>query len=473
MKLFLSTCTSLLLLISLWAFSTSYGAVDADQDGIFDDANLPDDQRDRFVDPFPQVEEQKYVCTKIDIDLHIAARIGFVEYGCIDSTLSFQQVQDDPYHMLGIFSLAKRELRVDSDRDSVKDFEDRQKLTPEHQRRYVCTQEDIDKHILNRVGFISYGCFNESQLGVYSTTKQNYILGDSLGTPSGAVVEGNQIQNGWLNLDTGEVHKWEQRNDPLKELWSGEKRFWNTNNDGERGIVDVLMSAARDLKNIFFAVASVFFLYLVLRLLFSENGDEDTKKFKDGIMWITIGMVVMQISYTFVTVIYDKWLGSWVADGVIENIILPLTLLLQTLASFFFIAMGVIAFYQLIASSGEEQAATQAKSTVINAILGFLLVQLAELITSAVYSGSSNVAVDPNSFSNVIITIINWMNGFVWIAVIVMIIYAGAQILLSGGDEEKLTNGKKALLYIAGWITLLFTNFLILIFFFQPSSAII
>lgn len=66
------------------------------------------------------------------------------------------------------------------------------------------------------------------------------------------------------------------------------------------------MSAARDLKNIFFAVASVFFLYLVLRLLFSENGDEDTKKFKDGIMWITIGMVVMQISYTFVTVIYDK-----------------------------------------------------------------------------------------------------------------------------------------------------------------------
>lgn len=105
-------------------------------------------------------------------------------------------MQDDPYHMLGIFSLAKRELRVDSDRDSVKDFEDRQKLTPEHQRRYVCTQEDIDKHILNRVGFISYGCFNESQLGVYSTTKQNYILGDSLGTPSGAVVEGNQIQNG-------------------------------------------------------------------------------------------------------------------------------------------------------------------------------------------------------------------------------------------------------------------------------------
>jgi hypothetical protein len=75
--------------------------------------------------------------------------------------------------------------------------------------------------------------------------------------------------------------------------------------------------------------------------------------------------------------------------------------------------MGVIAFYRLISSSGEEQAATEAKTTVINAILGFLLVQLAEFITSAVYSGSSNVAVDPNSFSNVIITTINWMNGFV------------------------------------------------------------
>lgn len=458
----------------IWVFSSAHAAIDADQDGIFDDANLPDDQRDRFVDPFPQAEEQRYVCNKLDIDLHIAARVWFVAYGCIDGGLSIQQVQDDPYHMLWVFSLKKRELRVDSDRDSVKDFEDRQKFTAEDQRFYVCTQQDIDKHQLNRAGFVSYGCFNDSQLGVYNSAKQRYILGDDdLGTPAWAVIEGNQIQNWGLNLDTWEVHKWEQRNDPLKNLWSGESRFWNTTYNGEQGIIDVLVSAARDLKNIFFAIASIFFLYLVMRLLFSENGDEDTKKFKDGIMWITIGMVVMQISYTFLRVIYDTWLWSGLADGVIQNIILPLTTLLQTLASFFFVAMGVIAFYRLISSSGEEQAATEAKTTVINAILGFLLVQLAEFITSAVYSGSSNVAVDPNSFSNVIITTINWMNGFVWIGVVIMIIYAWAQILLSGGDEEKLNNGKKSLLYIAGWITLLFTNFLILIFFFQPSSAII
>jgi len=41
------------------------------------------------------------------------------------------------------------------------------------------------------------------------------------------------------------------------------------------------------------------------------------------------------------------------------------------------------------------------------------------------------------------------MNGFVILIVLIMIIYAGFQILLSGGDEEKVNKGKNAVAYIA------------------------
>jgi len=34
--------------------------------------------------------------------------------------------------------------------------------------------------------------------------------------------------------------------------------------------------------------------------------------------------------------------------------------------------------------------------------------------------------------------VINWLNSFVAIVVMIMILYAGAQIMLSGGDEEKI-----------------------------------
>jgi hypothetical protein len=73
---------------------------------------------------------------------------------------------------------------------------------------------------------------------------------------------------------------------------------------------------------------------------------------------------------------------------------------------------------------------------------------------------------------NIIISVINWLNGFVAIAVLIMIIYAGAQIMLSAGDEEKIKKGKQSIIYIAIGLTVLVMNFLILTFFLKPDSII-
>jgi len=42
----------------------------------------------------------------------------------------------------------------------------------------------------------------------------------------------------------------------------------------------MLVKVARALKNIFFAIASIYFLIIVLRLLFTENSEEEFGKFK-------------------------------------------------------------------------------------------------------------------------------------------------------------------------------------------------
>ncbi len=52
-----------------------------------------------------------------------------------------------------------------------------------------------------------------------------------------------------------------------------------------------------------------------------------------------------------------------------------------------------------------------------------------------------------------------------------MILYAGAQILLSQGDEEKVKKGKQSLLYIAIGLLILVANYLILTFFLVPETA--
>jgi flagellar basal body-associated protein FliL len=41
-------------------------------------------------------------------------------------------------------------------------------------------------------------------------------------------------------------------------------------------------------------------------LIFSESSEEDIEKFKKGIVWISIGLMVMQISYSIVLVLFDR-----------------------------------------------------------------------------------------------------------------------------------------------------------------------
>lgn len=172
----------------------------------------------------------------------------------------------------------------------------------------------------------------------------------------------------------------------------------------------------------------------------------------------------MQMAFSFTKIIFDRGVGETVAFSLIENLIAPLIGLLETLASLFFIAIAIFAFYRLITANGNEDAISKAKNTIIYAIIGFMIVRFARAIVEAFYgkidcesfsflgvaieSGNCYVEANYDSGIQIIINVINWLNGFVAIAVILMIMYAGAQILLSAGDEEKLKKGKQALIYI-------------------------
>jgi len=532
MKNLLYIIASLFLTLQLGNISYALEFIDDDRDGVQDNA-IEDELKDR--DPNTLGANVNFVCTRRDIEAHEWAPEGFINYGCdtkSDSTgprfarlgkfspskkdfntdsdddgindledtdpdstdnpntifdetrflCSRSDVKNDRFDCQGIlwaFSTLKRKQFFDFDRDWVNDFEDREENTAEANRNFICTKRDIQD---DRIGG-RYGCTNINQLWVFSGTKKAFLLDNGSvwgwvvpglgGTVGWIVVDGGQIQNGNLNLDAGNIKEGTERNDPLKKLQDGWDGFIVSDQIGERWIFELLVTAAKDLKNIFFLLATIFFLYLVVRLLFSENTEDDTSKFKSGILWTTVGIVIMQLAYSFVFTIYDGGLGSQLGTSLVEIVIEPLIQLLETLASFFFIIMWIIAFYRLVTSNGEEQAATDAKTTIINAVLWFLLVQLAAFLVSAVYNASWNSSVNPWEFSRIIVTIINWMNSFVWVVVIVMIIYTGAQVLLSAWEEEKITNAKKSMVYIVIGIVLLLINFLILTFFFTPSTPII
>jgi hypothetical protein len=109
-----------------------------------------------------------------------------------------------------------------------------------------------------------------------------------------------------------------------------------------------MITIARDLKNIATLLAVVFIFILVLKIIFSSGSEEDVKKWKHGIIFTSIGIVVMQIAYILIATLYDKKVDSVTASDFLDKIIYPFIRMLELLASFAFLAMGFYAFYLII-----------------------------------------------------------------------------------------------------------------------------
>jgi hypothetical protein len=263
-------------------------------------------------------------------------------------------------------------------------------------------------------------------------------------------------------------------NNHLEKVKS-DSHIWNSTKDWISWISDLMMNIAQSLKNIFIAIASIYFLIITLRLLFTEwSSDEEFNKFKKWAQWITVWIIVMQISFTYVSSIYNKKIGANISEWLINNVVEPLIKLIETAASFFFIAIIVFAFYKIVTSGWDDEKAKSWKKSVMFAIIGFVVVKLSKFLVEATYSKTlCNVewvtsCTNQKSLSDwarIAIDVINWLNGFVWIVIVIMIIYAWAQIIFSNWDDEKIKKAKTSIIYILIWITLLIMNYLILTFF--------
>lgn len=285
------------------------------------------------------------------------------------------------------------------------------------------------------------------------------------------------------NLD--QYDEWTERNDILKKFGENTLGYFAESTSP----FNLMVKIAKDLKNVFFFLATIFLMIIVFRILFMDNSEEEMEKFKKWVIWVTLWIVVMQSAYAYTITLYNKDVWTDLGFRFVENIVSPLIWLLEILASVFFLWVAIIAFYKMITANGDEEKAKSWKMTIAYAILWFIMIKLAKIVVSGVYGSIENcwswsslfstsssasciATADIHGFAWVMLQIINWMNWFVWILVIIMIIYAWWQIILSWGDEEKLKKSKSAILFIIIWLVILALNYLILTFFILPETTI-
>lgn len=275
----------------------------------------------------------------------------------------------------------------------------------------------------------------------------------------------------------------------LNDLWNNWDWDISVWNQWERSIVRFLYNIAQDIKTIFYILSWVYFFIITIKLIAASNTEEEVTKFKKGIIWITVWIILMQIVFYFVEILYAREIWADLAWQFASNIIEPLIKVLETAASFFFLLIAIYSFYRIVTANWDEEKVKTWKMTIVYWLIGFIVIKLSKQIVYAsywrvncnehsflgIFSIGGNNCNTENQISwlnTIIIQIINWANWFVWILVILMIIYAWVQVLFSGWDEEKLSKAKKSIIYIIIWIAILVLNYFILTFLIRPEVSI-
>ncbi len=110
-------------------------------------------------------------------------------------------------------------------------------------------------------------------------------------------------------------------------------------------------------------------------------------------------------------------------------------------------------------------------------MLGFFLIKLPETLIRVLYgevNGCQSTSIgsvcsikDPKVSESITLftSVINYVNGFLSLVIVVLIIYAGFLVLTSGGDDEKMKKAKGIVKYIVIGVLLLVTSYILFRFF--------
>ena len=270
-------------------------------------------------------------------------------------------------------------------------------------------------------------------------------------------------------------------NELLEEFVSPISNFFFT--PWSASITDAFTTIAFNIKNFFIAIAAIFLIIGVIRLLFSNNDEESVKKWRWNIIWTSVGIFIMQIAFsvwsTLILTNSADRVGSALGWEFWVNIFWPIVDILQLLAAFGFIAMAIWAFF-VMATAGDEEKVKKSRNTILYAIIGFLLIKVPYEIVKAFYgrpgcenSSGSLVSVwvcdikgvDLTKGIGIIWKIFAFFNTFLSVICVILITYAGWLVLISGGDEEKLKKAKNIIIYIIIGFILLMASHAIFRFF--------
>lgn len=149
------------------------------------------------------------------------------------------------------------------------------------------------------------------------------------------------------------------------------------------------------------------------------------------------------------------------------------------LGKFIFIGVGLLFFavyaYRIALGTGSDDQLSTQRSNLLFAVLGFLIIALAEevvAITNPIRSGDTSKLVEQSQLDSVVQTIVNVLELSVGTIAIAVVFYGGIQMVTANGDEEKVSIGKRMLLYgFLGFVFIMLAHPLVTEIFYPAMGS--
>lgn len=205
------------------------------------------------------------------------------------------------------------------------------------------------------------------------------------------------------------------------------------------GIAQLFVSQARPML---FIVGALVITILGFRMIIGQE-DESIDKAKTTIIAVLSGIMIAFLIEPFLAAFYGyagESLNSPAGGaGILSTEIGGIINWALTIAGILAVLMIIVSGLRAIVSPLNEEGLSNLRGTIVSVIFGLLLLIFRVGISLAF--GASGQP-DPNQIIAIIVRVLTFVLGFVALAAVIVIVYAGILLLLNYGREDEISKAK-------------------------------
>lgn len=246
--------------------------------------------------------------------------------------------------------------------------------------------------------------------------------------------------------------------------------------EGQMALRDLIIQYIRIAKDIISVLAVLWIVIAGIRMLAAGAKDETIKTQFRGVLWVVVGLIVMQIAESVVSVFYGekgvfKTLEQYGSEVSIESRLKVLEPLMQYLMTFLpaiAVLMVILSGFKIITAGGDDIKAKKQQNVLLWSILGLGIILIARPVVDGIF-GYAEMKPEPTKVVALITQVANYLLGFTSLIAVTILIYAAIMMIINFGNDQAAQKSRKMITWALVGIALIISAYTIVTTFIVPT----